>query len=70
MIGYVEAMVFIPRIAAVATFGLVGFLGGPPLVGLIAEVLGLDTGLAIIGGLLLIGYVEAMVFIPRIAVLP
>ena len=43
-------------IAAVATFGLVGFLGGPPLVGLIAEVVGLDVGLAIIGGLLLIAW--------------
>lgn len=43
-------------IAAVATFGLVGFLGGPPLVGLIAEALGLDSGLAIIGGLLLVAW--------------
>lgn len=43
-------------IAAVATFGIFGFLGGPPLVGMLAEIFGLQVGLGIIGLLLLLAW--------------
>jgi hypothetical protein len=37
-------------IAAVSTAGYCGFLAGPPLIGLVAEVSGLTAGLGLVAG--------------------
>jgi predicted MFS family arabinose efflux permease len=43
-----------PAVAAVSSFGYVGFLTGPPAIGLLAEALGLGGALACICGLLVL----------------
>jgi len=42
-------------LATFATFSFIGFLAGPPLIGMVAESVGLPFGLAIVGFMLLIG---------------
>ena len=42
-------------LATFATFSFIGFLAGPPVIGMVAERVGLPFGLAIVGFLLLIG---------------
>ena len=43
-----------PALAAVSTVGYTGFLAGPPVIGLLAEVLGLAGALACVSGLLVL----------------
>ena len=43
-----------PAVAAVSSFGYVGFLTGPPAIGLLAEALGLGGALACVCGLLVV----------------
>jgi fucose permease len=46
-------------LAAVATTGYLGFLAGPPLIGLVAEVAGLAVGLGFVSGACAVVAVEA-----------
>jgi biotin transporter BioY len=43
-----------PDLAAVSTFGYVGFLAGPPLIGWLADASSLRTALALVCGLCLV----------------
>jgi hypothetical protein len=48
-----------PAVAAVSSVGYVGFLTGPPAIGLLAEALGLGGALACVSGLLVVAAVLA-----------